>query len=36
MLVSEIKESFPLHYHVWNNEFQELETILKENKVRVV
>lgn len=35
MLVREIKEKFPLHYLIWNNEYQELEKILKENKVRV-
>lgn len=35
MLVSEIKEKFPLHYLIWNNEYQELEKELKENKVRV-
>ena len=33
MLVSEVKEKYPLHFLVWNNEFQELETLLKENKV---
>lgn len=36
MLVSEVKEKYPLHFLVWNNEFQELETLLKENKVGVV
>lgn len=35
MLVSEVKEKYPLHFLVWNNEFQELETLLKENKVGV-
>lgn len=34
MLVKEIQEKYPLHYHVWNNEHQELERILKdESKV---
>lgn len=33
MLVKEIKEKFPIHYLVWNNEFQELESFIKENKV---
>lgn len=35
MLVSEIKEKYPLHYLIWNNDYQELEKELKENKVRV-
>lgn len=34
MLVSEIKEKYPLHYLVWKNDYDELEKILKENKVR--
>lgn len=34
MLVKEIEEKFPLHYLVWQNEHQELEKILKDNKVR--
>lgn len=33
MLVKEIQEKFPIHYLVWKNEFQELEKLLKENKV---
>lgn len=33
MLVKEIKEKFPLHFLVWNNESDELESLLKENKV---
>ncbi|KAG5680971.1 hypothetical protein PVAND_010445 [Polypedilum vanderplanki] len=32
MLVSEIKKKYPLHYLVWNNDYQELENLLKENK----
>ncbi|CAG9804204.1 unnamed protein product [Chironomus riparius] len=32
MLVSEIKEKYPLHYLVWRNDYEELEKILKENK----
>lgn len=36
MLVSEVKEKYPLHFLVWNNEYQELETLLKENKVNFV
>lgn len=34
MLVKEIKEKYPLHLGVWNNDHKELEGILKENKVR--
>lgn len=33
MLVQEIQEQYPVHYLVWNNEYQELERALKENKV---
>lgn len=35
MLVKEIQEIYPLHYLVWNNDFQDLEKLLKdENKVK--
>lgn len=36
MLVKEIKENYPLHYLVWNNEHQDLEKLLKENKVNLI
>lgn len=36
MLVKEIKEKYPIHYLVWNNDFQDLEKLLKENKVKVI
>ena len=34
MLVKDIKEKFPVHLLVWNNDYQELDLLLKENKVR--
>jgi len=34
MLLNEIKEKYPIHYLVWNNEADELDKALKENKVR--
>lgn len=36
MLVKDIKEKFPMHFLVWNNDFQDLEKILKENKVKLI
>jgi hypothetical protein len=32
---SEIRQKYPLHYLVWNNDFQELESVLRENKVNL-
>lgn len=34
MLVKEIQEKYPIHYLVWNNDYQDLEKLLKENKVK--
>jgi hypothetical protein len=31
--ISEIKSKWPLHYLVWENDYVELERVLKENKV---
>lgn len=36
MLVKEIRERFPIHFLVWNNDYQELENFLKEKKVRKI
>lgn len=37
MLVKEIQQKYPIHYLVWNNEFQDLEKLLKdENKVKII
>lgn len=36
MLVKDIQKKYPLHYHVWNNNHEELEKILKEDENKEV
>lgn len=31
----EIKENFPLHYLVWNNDYQDLKSFIDENPVSI-
>lgn len=35
MLEKEIEEKFPLHYHVWRNDYLGLEELLLQKKVLI-